>query len=69
MGSVLDDQERRALLEGISSTRSEISDTIGALRGLMNQSLEWREWVRRYPWPVFGTAALIGLRLGRGRWL
>ena len=69
MGRVLDDRERRTLSEDINSTRDEITHTIGALRGLMDESLDWRAWVRRHPWPAVGCAALIGLRLGRGRWL
>lgn len=69
MGRVLDDQERKALKEGINSTRDEIDHTLGALRGLMDESLDWRAWVRRHPWPALAAAAVIGLRLGRGRWL
>ncbi len=69
MGRVLDERERNALVEGINSTREEITSTIGALRGLMNETLEWRAWVRRHPWPALAAAAVIGLRVGRGRWL
>jgi hypothetical protein len=69
MGRVLDDEERRTLREGINSTREEIDTTIGALRGLVDESLDWRSWVRRHPWPALVAASLIGLRLGRGRWL
>jgi hypothetical protein len=69
MGRVPDDQQRKALVEGINSTRDEISHTIGALRGLVENSLDWRSWVRRHPWPALTAAAVLGLRLGRGRWL
>ena len=68
MGRVLDEQERKALLEGINSTRDEISSTVGALRSLVDESLHWRAWVRRHPLPALVTATLIGFRLGRGRW-
>ena len=69
MRRVLDEQERKALREGINSTRDEISSTIGALRGLVDESLDWRSWVRRHPFGALAAASLIGFRLGRGHWL
>jgi hypothetical protein len=69
MGRVLDEQERKALLQGINSTKDEITSTIGELRGLMDESLDWRSWVRRHPWSAVVAATVIGLRIGRGRWL
>jgi hypothetical protein len=69
MGRVLDDRERKALREGINSTREELTSTIGALQRLMDESLDWRAWVRRHPWPSLAAAAVIGLRVGRGRWI
>jgi hypothetical protein len=69
MGRVLDEQERRALLAGINSTRDEITSTVGALRSLVDESLDWRAWVRRHPLPAMFAVSLIGFRLGRGRWL
>lgn len=69
MGRVLDERERKALVEGINSTREELSSTIGALQRLMDESLDWRAWVRRHPWPALAAAAVIGLRAGRGRWI
>jgi hypothetical protein len=68
MGRVLDEQERRALLAGINSTRDEITSTVGALRSLVDESLDWRSWVRRHPLPAVVAVSLIGFRLGRGRW-
>ena len=68
MGRVLDEQERKALLAGINSTRDEISSTVGALRSLVDESLDWRSWVRRHPLPAIVAVSLIGFRLGRGRW-
>jgi hypothetical protein len=65
MRRVLDEQERKALLAGINSTRDEISSTIGALRGLVHDSLDWRAWVRRYPLAAIGAAVLVGFSLGR----
>jgi len=67
MGTVPDDRHR--LQGALEVTRAELESTLGELRGAMDESLDWRSWVRRHPWPVLGAAALIGLRLGRGRWL
>jgi hypothetical protein len=69
MGRVLDEQERKALLAGINSTRDEISSTVGALRSLVDESLDWRSWVRRHPLPAIVAVSLIGFRIGRGRWI
>lgn len=68
MGTVTKDH--KGLLQGsLDSTRAELDDALGELRGVMDRSLDWRTWVQRHPWPVIGLAALIGLRLGRGRWI
>jgi hypothetical protein len=65
---ILSDEPHR--LQGeLEVTRAELESTLGELRGAMDESLDWRSWVRRHPWPVLGAVALIGLRLGRGRWL
>ncbi len=69
MGRVLDEEERKAIQRGINTTRDEITSTIGALRGIVDESLDWRAWVRRHPMPALVAATLIGFRLGRGRWL
>jgi hypothetical protein len=55
--------------ESIRSTRGELESSLAELRGVMDESLDWRTWVRRHPWPAIGMAALLGLRLGRGRWI
>jgi hypothetical protein len=57
-------------LEGaLRATRAELESTLGALRGVVGESLAWRSWVRRHPLSSIAFAALVGLRLGRGRWL
>jgi hypothetical protein len=61
--------ERRELEGALRETRDELESTLGALRGAVGESLDWRQWVRRHPVPSLMVAALIGLRLGRGRWL
>jgi hypothetical protein len=58
----MDEHERQ-----LATTRAEIESTIGALRGVMSESLDWRAWVRRRPWPALLIAAFIGYRVGRGR--
>jgi ElaB/YqjD/DUF883 family membrane-anchored ribosome-binding protein len=67
MGTVTKDPEK--LEASIRSTRRELESSLGELRGVMDESLDWRTWVRRHPWPALGIAALVGLRLGRGRWI
>jgi len=57
------------LEEAIRSTRGQLDQSLAELKGVMDESLDWRSWVRRHPLPAIGVAALIGLRLGRGRWL
>jgi hypothetical protein len=57
------------LEEAIRSTRQELDSSLGELKGVMDESLDWRTWVRRHPWPALGFAALLGLRIGRGRWI
>ncbi len=67
MGTVTKDPDR---LEGsIRSTRAELDRTLGELKGVMNAELDWRTWVGRHPWPAIALAALVGYRLGRGRFI
>ena len=53
----------------LTTISADALSTIGALRGLVDESLHWRSWVRRHPWPAMAAAVMLGLRLGRGRWL
>ena len=53
----------------LNDTRDEIESTLGALRGALGQSLDWRVWVQRRPISSVVLAVVLGLRLGRGRWL
>jgi ElaB/YqjD/DUF883 family membrane-anchored ribosome-binding protein len=62
-------KESTRLEETVRSTRAELERSLGELRKLVDTSLDWRSWVARHPWPAIGIAALIGLRLGRGRHL
>lgn len=63
MGTVPSDRGR---LEGAHrSAREELSDTLGELRGALDRSLDWRDWIRARPWVAVGLAAFIGWRLGR----
>jgi hypothetical protein len=73
MGRVTDEQTGKKLLDGLDTaardTRAEIESTLGVLQSAMHDSLDWRSWVRRHPLPALAVSALLGLRLGRGRWL
>jgi hypothetical protein len=57
------------LEEAIRNTRGELDSSLAELKGAMDESLDWRTWVRRHPWPALGLAALIGFRLGRGHFI
>jgi ElaB/YqjD/DUF883 family membrane-anchored ribosome-binding protein len=67
MGRAINEREGEQLFRS-NDTQAELASTLGALRALVRESLEWRAWVRRHPWPALGVAALIGLRLGRSHW-
>jgi hypothetical protein len=67
MGTTNKDPDR--LQRAIRNTQGELESSLAELKGVMNESLDWRTWVRRHPLPAIGVAALIGVRLGRGRWL
>ena len=73
MGRVTDEVTSKKLLEGLDTaahdTKAEIASTLGALQSAMHDSLDWREWVRRHPLPALAVSAMVGLRIGRGRWL
>jgi ElaB/YqjD/DUF883 family membrane-anchored ribosome-binding protein len=68
MSTVNGDRDRAELEGTLRRARAELHSTLGELRGAMGESLAWRAWVRRRPWPSLAIAVLIGLRLGRGRW-
>jgi hypothetical protein len=53
----------------LRATRAELESTLGELRGAMGRSFDWRSVVRRWPLETAIACVLIGLRLGRGRWL
>jgi ElaB/YqjD/DUF883 family membrane-anchored ribosome-binding protein len=70
MGRATDEGDpTRELDRATRSTREELDSTLGALRGAMSETLRWRSWVDRNPWTAVLVAAVIGVRLGRGRWL
>jgi hypothetical protein len=61
-------REPTRLNEVVEETQAELRSTLGALRGAVGESLDWRAFVRRHPLAVLVASAWIGLRLGRGRW-
>ncbi len=69
MATTINESERAQLEGALSSARAELESTLGELRGQLGRSLDWRAFVARHPWGTLGVFALIGLRLGRGRWL
>jgi hypothetical protein len=70
MGRAIGEPLHPAGLErSLRAMRDEIESTLGALEGALGESLDWRAWTRRHAWPSLALAFLVGLRLGRGRWL
>lgn len=63
----LHEQARMDATADLRRTRAELDRTLGQLKGAMDASLDWREWVRRHPWPFLAVAAALGFKLGRGR--
>jgi hypothetical protein len=61
--------EKTRLREAIAGTRAELSQTLGELRAVMRDQLDWRAWVARNPLTSVAVVAAIGWRVGRGRWL
>lgn len=60
--------ERERLEAAVSSSREELTRTLGELRGVMRERLDWRAWVARRPLWAVAAAALVGFTLAtRGR--
>jgi hypothetical protein len=51
----------------IVRTRDGLVLAIGALEQEINRTLDWREWVRRWPGRMLALAFGVGLLLGRRR--
>jgi hypothetical protein len=51
----------------IVRTRDGLVLAIGALEQEINRTLDWREWVRRWPGTTLALAFGMGLLLGRRR--
>lgn len=61
--------EKARLSASIADRRAELESTLGELKHVMRDQLDWREWVARNPLISVALVAAIGWRLGRGSWL
>jgi hypothetical protein len=53
------------LRQDIDRTRTDIAQTTGELRRKAGEAMQWQTYVERYPGPMLGAAALLGLAIGR----
>lgn len=51
----------------IERARSDIADSVSALRQEVALRTDWREWVRREPWLCVGGALVLGMMIGSRR--
>ncbi len=51
----------------IEQTRTELAQTVQALRAEVSRSVDWRRWVRRHPAPFFIGAFTLGFIIGSRR--
>jgi hypothetical protein len=64
MGNERSAERIRADLE---RTRAELARSVQALRLEVARSVDWREWIRRYPAAFLIGAFTLGFALGMGR--
>lgn len=50
----------------MEETRASIGNTVEELRGKVNDALDWRQYVNRYPGASLTVAVAAGMLLGRG---
>jgi hypothetical protein len=49
----------------IEATRASISRTAGELRWKVGEAMRWQTYVERYPVPILGAVAFLGIAVGR----
>lgn len=58
-------RDPNAIRAGIERARMEIEQSVADLRANVNQTLEWKNFVRRHPAACFGGAVAAGILLAR----
>ena len=54
-----------AIRAGIERARQEIEQSMSDLRANVNETLQWRTFVRRHPMAALGGALAVGLLLAK----
>ena len=49
----------------IELTREQIVKSLEDVQENVQDSLDWKEWVKRHPWETVGVAFAIGFLIGR----
>lgn len=60
------EDERQRLAASVERARAELEATLGELRGVVRERLDWRAWVRERPLVAVALAAALGFGMGRG---
>ncbi|NND02493.1 MAG: hypothetical protein HKN91_06880 [Acidimicrobiia bacterium] len=60
------DPEILRLRAEIQATRERIRGSIEELQHEVDETLDWRRWVREHPWQTVGVAFAIGYLFGSG---
>lgn len=60
------EDERQRLAASVERARAELESTLGELRGVVRERLDWRAWVRERPLVAVSVAAALGFGMGRG---
>lgn len=55
-----DDSELHAIVSRMRATREELPLDVNATTQAIKQTLDWRTYVRKYPWVCVGLAAGVG---------
>lgn len=60
------DAEIIRLRAEIEATRERIRDSIDHLQEEIDETIDWRGWVKEHPWQTVGVAFALGFLLGSG---
>ncbi len=63
----IDVDEVERIRASIEVTRDQISDALNDVQDGVQETLDWKLWVKKHPKETIGIALGIGFLLGRGR--
>lgn len=61
-----EDPEIDRLRREIEATRERIRDSVEGLQTEIDETIDWKRWVRDHPWQTVGVAFALGFLLGSG---